>query len=118
MTIRKSSSKPKKKESKKTPITQEDLVVDYLVRKGKKGATNFEMMVSLKMCDVRKRISTINQDPLSEFYIDSVFETDAKSGKTYKRYWAVPGAQTLEEYLSEAKYTGKSRKKRTGGGCR
>lgn len=106
-----------KKVAKKTPITQEDMVIDYLVRKGKKGATNFEMMMSLRMCDVRKRISRINADPLSDYTVESIYES-GETGKTYKRYWAVPVNSTLEELLSEGKYTGKAAKKRTGGGSR
>lgn len=110
-------SLPKKSKVKKASITQEDMVVDYLVRKGSKGATNFEMMMALRMCDVRKRISRINSDPLSEYTIESEFETGS-TGKTYKRYWAVPVDSTLEEVLSERKYIRKAGKKRTGGGAR
>ena len=110
-------SKPKLKKVKRPTVTQEDMVVDYLVRRGTKGATNFEMMMALRMCDVRKRISNINADPLSEYTIESVFET-GNTGKTYKRYWAVPATSTLEEFLSESKHTRKTGKKRTGGGAR
>jgi hypothetical protein len=116
--IRRKNLKAKKViTKKKQSITQEDMVVDYLVRKGTKGSTNFEMMMDLRMCDVRKRISNINADPLSEFKIESVFET-GDSGKTYKRYWAVPDYLTLEDFLSESKYSRKPKKKRTGGGNR
>jgi len=116
MVQRKSS--PKKSKVKKAAIAQEDMVVDYLVRKGSKGATNFEMILNLRMCDVRKRISRINADPLSDYTIESEFETSPITGKTYKRYWAVPINSTLEDVLSERKYTRKAGKKRTGGGAR
>lgn len=100
-----------KKEVKK-PITQADFVVDYLVRKGRKGATNFEMMMNLHLCDVRKIISDINADKEAEFSIQSKFETNPETKKTYKRYWAVPEYATLEEIINESKHIRKTRSKR------
>lgn len=96
--------------------TQTERVFDYLIKAGKKGATNFEMMVNLKICDVRKRISDLNS-LLYEFYIESEFE-ESLEGKPHKRYWAVPRGMTLAEYLYETKRTRKIATKRTGGGFR
>lgn len=96
--------------------SQAERVFDYLVDAGKKGATNFEMMVNLQICDVRKRISELNE-LLYEYHIDSEFE-ESKDGKRYKRYWAVPQGKTLEEFLNETKRFRQSKKKSTGGGFR
>ena len=109
-------SKPKTTKKKK-PMSQEDLVLNYLEKRGKKGATNFEMMMALRICDVRKAISRINSWNLAPVTVESEFETGA-TGKTYKRYWAVPIDKSLQEFLSESKHTGKIKKKRTGGGKR
>lgn len=86
----------------KTPITQSDFVLDYLLGSGRKGATNFEMMVNLQMCDVRKRITEINRDEECKYNIYSVWENN-ENMKHYKRYYAVPYGMSLEEFLSGKK---------------
>lgn len=119
MVKRKSNKETKQEKVKKTVITQNDLVLDYLVESGRKGATNFEMMTRLAICDVRKCISDINKFPL-EFSIESEYEISA-NGKRYKRYWAVPieyQGDLTEWLLDEGKHTRKTSKKRTGGGAR
>ena len=70
----------------KTPITQSD----------------FEMMVNLQMCDVRKRITEINRDEECKYNIYSVWENN-ENMKHYKRYYAVPYGMSLEEFLSGKK---------------
>ena len=97
-------------------VNQAERVFDYLVNAGKKGATNFEMMVNLKICDVRKRISDLNS-LLYEYFIESEYE-ESKDGKRYKRYWAVPRGMTLWEFLYETKRTRKVTRQSTGGGRR
>lgn len=105
--------KPKKKRA----LNQEELVLNYLIDVGKKGATNFEMMMALRMCDVRKRISEISKWVI-DYSIVSLFET-SENGKTYKRYWAMPiEYNNLAEWLYETKRPRKIAKKRTGGGFR
>lgn len=81
--------------TKKTPLpthkkgaAQADFVLDYLVRRKTKGATNFEMMVKLQICDVRKRISEINASEECAYSIASDWEQDEKTGVRYKRYYA------------------------------
>ena len=104
---------------KNLSYTQNDMVLDYLVAKGRKGATNFEMMVTLHICDVRKCISDLRLEAL-DYEIESRYET-GDSGKTYKRYWAYPAdfKGTFVEWLTnERKYSGKTSTKRTGGGRR
>lgn len=96
--------------------SQVEQVFDYLVKAGRKGATNFEMMMKLHICDVRKRISDLNE-LLYEYSIESEYE-ESKDGKRYKRYWAVPREYTLEEFLNEAKCIREFKKKSTGGGFR
>lgn len=88
------------------------MVLDYLVGAGRKGATNFEMMMHLRICDVRKRISELNNSVGLEYSFESKFET-SNDGKTYKRYYAVPIEYfgNLEDYLNEAKSARKSRQK-------
>lgn len=109
---------PVKETKKRKPLTQEDRVFEYLVDAGKKGATNFEMMMNLRMCDVRKRISTLIREPIYDYEIVSDFEV-SDDGKKYKRYWAMPvGYNSLAEWLYETKRVGKIAKKRTGGGFR
>lgn len=107
--------------SKKAPTQKEksqaELVFDYLKSKGKQGATNFEMMMRLRICDVRKRISELNE-LLWEYYIDSEYEESA-DGKRYKRYWLIPAAcHSLAEFLHETKCVRNATSKRTGGGRR
>jgi hypothetical protein len=62
-------------------------VLKYLIKKGSRGATNFEMMMKLYMCDVRKRISNINADKEIPYIIVSEWE-ETKGGARVKRYWA------------------------------
>ena len=104
---------------KKKVLNQAERVKNYLLRKGKKGATNFEMMVALRICDVRKRICDINNMVGLDFSIESDYE-QSPDGKVYKRYWAVPAEYwgKLKEYLDENKYSRKVKTKRTGGGKR
>ena len=73
---------PKKK------VGQADFVLDYLLRHKAKGATNFEMMVRLQICDVRKRISEINSSPDCKYIITSDWEVNKDTGVRYKRYYA------------------------------
>ena len=40
----------KQKSPTRKAATQADFVLDYLLRCGAKGATNFEMMMKLKIC--------------------------------------------------------------------
>ena len=103
---------------KKAAVSQADLVLGYLVDKGRKGATNFEMMMALHICDVRKRITDLNRTFIDGYWIDSEYEESA-DGKRYKRYWAIPDEySSLWEFLNEAKHTRTSASKRTGGGRR
>lgn len=81
--------------TKKTPLpthkkgaAQADFVLDYLVRRKTKGATNFEMMVKLQICDVRKRISEINASEDCAYSIASDWEVNEDTGARYKRYYA------------------------------
>lgn len=81
--------------TKKTPLpthkkgaAQADFVLDYLVRRKTRGATNFEMMVRLQICDVRKRISEINSSPDCKYIITSRWEVNKDTGVRYKRYYA------------------------------
>lgn len=107
-----------KKAEVKKPLSQEERVMDYLIDAGKKGATNFEMMMNLRICDVRKRISDLNRSYLIDYEIVSDFEV-SDDGKKYKRYWAMPvGYNNLAEWLNETKRVRKTTKKRTGGGYR
>ena len=97
--------------------SQTEIVFDYLKSKGKQGATNFEMMMRLRICDVRKRISELNE-LLWEYYIDSEYE-ESVDGKRYKRYWLIPETcHSLAEFLHETECTRKATSKRTGGGRR
>lgn len=108
----------KKAVKKAAPLCQKYQVLDYLIDAGKKGATNFEMMMRLRMCDVRKRISMLLREDLIDYEIVSDFEV-SDDGKKYKRYWAMPiGYNSLAEWLYETKRPRKIAKKRTGGGFR
>jgi hypothetical protein len=82
MTKKKKLLTPKKK------VGQADFVLDYLLRRKAKGATNFEMMVRLQICDVRKRISEINSSPDCKYIIASEWEVNEDTGARYKRYYA------------------------------
>ena len=82
MTKKKKLLTPKKK------VGQADFVLDYLLRRKAKGATNFEMMVRLQICDVRKRISEINSSPDCKYIITSDWEVNKDTGVRYKRYYA------------------------------
>ena len=82
MTKKKKLLTPKKK------VGQADFVLDYLLRRKRKGATNFEMMVRLQICDVRKRISEINSSPDCKYIIASEWEVNEDTGVRYKRYYA------------------------------
>lgn len=75
------------KKQVKKPLSQKEKVLKYLVKQGKKGATNFQMMMSLRMCDVRKRITEINRDADCKYQIDT--EWIEGNGPRYKRYYAV-----------------------------
>lgn len=83
-------------------VSQADYVLDYLLGKGRRGATNFEMMVNLMICDVRKRITEINRDKECKFWVGSVWET-SDTMKHYKRYYAISKKQSLEGFLNERK---------------
>lgn len=63
--------------------TQKQRVIDYLLAHKKQGATNFEMMTRLHICDVRKIISDIR----NEGYIVSFEWETSKLGTRYKRYF-------------------------------
>lgn len=81
-------TKKKKLLTPKKGVSQADFVLDYLVRRKARGATNFEMMVRLQICDVRKRISEINQSPDCKYIITSQWEVNKDTGVRYKRYYA------------------------------
>lgn len=81
-------TKKKKLLTHKKKVGQADFVLDYLVRRKAKGATNFEMMVRLQICDVRKRISEINSSPDCKYIITSDWEVNKDTGVRYKRYYA------------------------------
>lgn len=80
--------KNKKLLTPKKKVGQADFVLDYLLRRKTKGATNFEMMVQLQICDVRKRISEINSSPDCKYIIASEWEVNEDTGARYKRYYA------------------------------
>ena len=80
--------KNKKLHTLKKYVGQADFVLDYLLRRKAKGATNFEMMVRLQICDVRKRISEINSSPDCKYIITSDWEVNKDTGVRYKRYYA------------------------------
>ena len=81
-------TKKKKLLTPKKCVGQADFVLDYLLRRKAKGATNFEMMVRLQICDVRKRISEINSSPDCKYIITSDWEVNKDTGVRYKRYYA------------------------------
>ena len=81
-------TKKKKLPTPKKKVGQADFVLDYLLRRKAKGATNFEMMVRLQICDVRKRISEINSSPDCKYIIASEWEVNENTGVRYKRYYA------------------------------
>lgn len=81
-------TKKKKLPTPKKGAGQADFVLDYLLRRKAKGATNFEMMVRLQICDVRKRISEINSSPDCKYIITSDWEVNEDTGVRYKRYYA------------------------------
>lgn len=93
---------------RKMPVTQADFVLDYLLGAGRRGATNFEMMMNLHICDVRKRITELNRDEDCEYFICSVWE-QSEQGQRYKRYYAVPWTISLEAFLNGKKNTPKAR---------
>lgn len=97
---------------RKMPVTQADFVLDYLLGSGRRGATNFEMMVNLQICDVRKRITELNRDEDVPYYIGSVWETNPNSKATYKRYFAIPFNLSIEEFLSGKQKATKAASKR------
>ena len=102
------------KEKRRMPVTQADFVLDYLLGAGRKGATNFEMMINLQICDVRKRITELNRDEDVPYYIGSVWEENENSGARYKRYFAVPFNVALEDFLNGKKNNAsKAGRKRT-----
>lgn len=80
--------KNKKLHMLKKCVGQADFVLDYLLRRKARGATNFEMMVRLQICDVRKRISEINSSPDCKYIITSAWEVNKDTGVRYKRYYA------------------------------
>ena len=80
--------KNKKLHTPKKSVSQADFVLDYLLRRKAKGATNFEMMIRLQICDVRKRISEINSSPDCKYIIASEWEVNEDTGARYKRYYA------------------------------
>ena len=80
--------KNKKLLTPKKQVGHADFVLDYLLRRKTKGATNFEMMVRLQICDVRKRISEINSSPDCKYIITSDWEVNKDTGVRYKRYYA------------------------------
>ena len=80
--------KKKKLLTPKKKVSQADFVLDYLLLRKSKGATNFEMMVRLQICDVRKRISEINSSPDCKYIIASEWEVNENTGVRYKRYHA------------------------------
>ena len=80
--------KNKKLHTLKKCVGQADFVLDYLLRRKAKGATNFEMMIKLQICDVRKRISEINSSPDCKYIIASEWEVNEDTGARYKRYYA------------------------------
>ena len=80
--------KNKKLLTPKKKVGQADFVLDYLLRRKAKGATNFEMMVRLQICDVRKRISEINSSPDCKYIITPDWEVNEDTGVRYKRYYA------------------------------
>lgn len=81
-------TKKKKLLTPKKGVSQADFVLDYLIRRKARGATNFEMMVRLQICDVRKRISEINSSPDCKYIITSDWEVNKDTGVRYKRYYA------------------------------
>jgi hypothetical protein len=64
--------------------TQKQRVTEYLLAHKKHGATNFEMMMKLHVCDVRKIISDIRNEGI--YKISFEWET-SKLGTAYKRYF-------------------------------
>lgn len=106
--------KQEETQKKRMPITQADFVLDYLLGAGRKGATNFEMMINLQICDVRKRITELNRDEDVPYYIGSVWEENENSGARYKRYFAVPFNVAFEDFLNGKKNNAsKAGRKRT-----
>lgn len=81
-------TKKKKLLTHKKKVGQADFVLDYLIRRKARGATNFEMMVRLQICDIRKRISEINSSPDCKYIITSDWEVNKDTGVRYKRYYA------------------------------
>lgn len=89
----------KKAKAKKTKHTtpewfKHDAVMSYLLKKyryGQHGATNFEMMMDLHMCDVRKRISVLRKrlaEINPEWHIDDIwFESNDEHKRPFKRYY-------------------------------
>ena len=97
--------KNKKLNTLKKCVGQADFVLDYLLRRKAKGATNFEMMVRLQICDVRKRISEINSSPDCKYIIASEWEVNEDTGARYKRYYAYERKRNNK--ISKSKHTKK-----------
>ena len=108
-----------KKTKKQKQLKQTDRVLNFLISKGKKGATNFEMMMALKICDVRKRISDLNNMLGLEYSIESEY-VQSQNNVKFKRYWAVPLKYNgdLRRFLDEGQHFSTAGRKRTGGGRR
>ena len=88
-----------------------DPVMSYLRKKKSAGATNFEMIVALRLCDIRKRISVLRQR-LAEInpdwrIIDIWLEPETEGKHSYKRYFLV------HEDSNETKRIAKFRQKRS-----
>lgn len=64
--------------------TQKEKVVKYLLAHRRQGATNFEMMMKLHVCDVRKILSNVRDE--GEYIVEYRWET-SKLGTRYKRYY-------------------------------
>lgn len=64
--------------------TQKDRVVRYLLAHRRTGATNFEMMMKLHVCDVRKILSEVRAE--GEYLVEYRWET-SKQGTRFKRYY-------------------------------
>ena len=63
--------------------SQKERVIKYLLAH-KNGATNFNMMMALHLCDVRKVLSDIRKE--GEYLVHFEWEI-SKEGTRYKRYF-------------------------------
>lgn len=90
-------------------LYKHDPIVKYLYMKKQRGASNFEMMMVLHMCDVRKRISVLKekfQEYKAPYDITSVWmESETEGKRPYKQYF-------LKRTQYETKCSAKSGKKR------